>query len=241
MHEADLTSEHLRALAAITAFFTVPSMGTTPETAAAHVDEATTIMNWLTTYRPQPFPGSINTALVEKGAAIYERECASCHGTYDGGRLVEFPNRQGDMGTDHAYLDAFDAATVTAVNGLGYDRLLVGRSTTAYVAQPLTGLWSSAPYLHNGSVPTLWHLMHPNERPGTFFVGGHALDLEKVGIAGVAAADGSWAMLPGYVPWTEPTRIDTGVPGLGAGGHEAPFETMSEPDKAALLEYLKGL
>jgi hypothetical protein len=83
--------------------------------------------------------------------------------------------------------------------------------------------------------------MHPNERPGTFFVGGHALDLEMVGIAGVAAADGSWAMLPGYVPWTEPTRIDTGVPGLGAGGHEAPFETMSEPDKAALLEYLKGL
>jgi hypothetical protein len=241
MQEGDLTPEHLRALASITAFFTVPSMGTTPDTAARHVDQATTIMQWLATYRPQPFPGPIDMALAKRGAEIYALECAGCHGSYEGDRLVEFPNWQGNVGTDRAYLDAFDAATVAAVNGLGYDKLLVGRITKDYVAQPLAGLWSSAPYLHNGSVPTLWHLMHPAERPKAFFAGGHALDLQKVGVAGVLEADGTWAMPPGYVAWTEPTRIDTAIPGLGAGGHEAPFNTISEPDKAALLEYLKRL
>ena len=108
------------------------------------------------------------------------------------------------------------------------------------MAQPLTGLWSSAPYLHNGSVPTLWHLMHPDERPAAFDVGGHALDLMRVGIAG-ETQDGAWATPAGYTPWAKPVRIDTSVPGLLATGHEQPFDTMSEPDKAALLEYLKLL
>ena len=43
------------------------------------------------------------------------------------------------------------------------------------------------------------------------------------------------------MPWAQPVRIDTTVAGLNATGHEQPFDTMSEPDKAALLEYLKLL
>jgi mono/diheme cytochrome c family protein len=240
----DITDEHLRALAGLTAFFTVPSMGTSPETAATHVDDAENIFAWLRHYRPQPFPGVVDAGLAARGSAVYADACASCHGSYTGGvetpTLVEFPNWQGDVGTDRTYIELFDQATIDVVNGQGYDGLLQGRLAPDYVAQPLTGLWSSAPYLHNGSVPTLWHLMHPDERPVAFDAGGHALDLTRVGIAGTMQ-DGVWATPPGYTLWTPPERIDTSVPGLQASGHEQPFDTMSEPDKAALLEYLKLL
>jgi hypothetical protein len=244
-HKGDITPEHLRALAGVTAFFTVPSMGTTPAVAATHVDDADRIMLWMQEYQPQPFPGVIDADLADRGDAIYAAQCSSCHGTYERApgepELVEFPNWQDDVGTDRTYLDLFDQETVDAVNGLGYGALLDGNLSPNYVAQPLTGLWSSAPYLHNGSVPTLWHLMHPADRPKSFEIGGHALDLKKVGIAGVLTAEGSWIMPPGYTPWTEPTTVDTTIPGLMAIGHEAPFDTMSEDDKTALLEFLKRL
>jgi mono/diheme cytochrome c family protein len=244
IHATDITPEHLRALAGVTAFFTVPSMGTTPTTAAAHVDNADSIMQWLVAYKPQPFPGKIDMALAAQGETIYAAQCASCHGSYEGHtspRLVAFPNWQGDVGTDRSYLEVFDAKTVEAVNKLGYGPLLDGRVAPNYVAQPLTGLWSSAPYLHNGSVPTLWHLMHRPERPRAFDVGGHALDLARVGIAGEDDGAGNWVTPKSYQPWTEPVRVDTTVAGLGNAGHDAPFDTMSEADKSALLEYLKLL
>ncbi|WP_196258159.1 c-type cytochrome [Pelagibacterium limicola] len=244
MHAQDLTEGHINALAGLTAFFTVPSMGTSPATAAQHVDDAERIFAWLQNYRPQPFPGPIDRDAAERGRQVYAAACASCHGSYsvdiERPELVNFPNWQGDVGTDRTYIEMFDQATVDMVNGLGYDSLLQGRLAPDYVAQPLTGLWSSAPYLHNGSVPTLWHLMRPNQRPIEFDVGGHALDLEKVGIAGVQQGD-VWATPSGYTPWARPERIDTTVPGLGAEGHKQPFDTMSEPDKADLLEYLKLL
>jgi mono/diheme cytochrome c family protein len=242
--EADLTPSHLSALGAITAFFTVPSMGTSPATAARHAGDAADIMAWLKVYRPQPFPATIDRALAAQGSTIYAERCASCHGTYEGDTsptLVEFPNWQGDVGTDRTYLDVFDEKTVAAVNALGYGGMLEGRVAPDYVAPPLTGLWSSAPYLHNGSVPTLWHLMHPAERPPSFEVGGHALDFERVGIAGELDAAGNWVMPAGYEPWTEPVRIDTSTPGLGGEGHESPFDAMNEAEKTALIEYLKLL
>lgn len=242
MSSDDLTDEHLDALAGVTAFFTVPSMGVTPETAFAHITDARDIMQWLATdYRPQPFPGRIDEEMAARGRAIYADQCASCHGTHDAaGRLVSFPNVQSDMRTDRAYLELFDEATVGMVDGLGFSTVLEGKISDQYAAPPLTGLWSSAPYLHNGSVPTLWHLMHPEERPVSFEVGGHSLDYDKVGIDGETMA-GRMSLPVGYEPWSPPTLIDTTVAGMGNGGHETPFVTMSETDKADLLEYLKSL
>ena len=44
------------------------------------------------------------------------------------------------------------------------------RKTDGYANMPLDGVWLRAPYLHNGSVPTLRALLFPDERPRTFFV-----------------------------------------------------------------------
>jgi len=109
------------------------------------------------------------------------------------------------------------------------------------VAPPLSGIWATAPYLHNGSVPTLWHLMHPDQRPSRFYVGGHALAFARVGIAGDVDDDGTMHYPRDYRPWSTPSLYDTSEPGRSNRGHETMFAGLSEADKRALLEYLKRL
>ena len=106
----------------------------------------------------------------------------------------------------------------------------------AYKARPLDGIWATAPYLHNGSVPTLYHLLlAPKDRPTSFFSGAHEYD-PKFG---------------GYV-WKDPpagrfskfsTTDASGKPIIGNSnaGHDYGVGTLSEPDRLALLEYLKSL
>ena len=58
-----------------------------------------------------------------------------------------------------------------------------GRSPApAYEARVLHGIWATAPYLHNGSVPSLWELLKPaKERKPTFKVGSRVFDPKNVG------------------------------------------------------------
>lgn len=96
-----------------------------------------------------------------------------------------------------------------------------------YKARPLSGIWASAPYLHNGSVPSLAELLKPpGERVASFHVGSREFDPAVVGLS---TADGPNTML-----------LDTREPGNGNGGHEF-GTTLSDADKADLLEYLKSL
>lgn len=237
---ADLSEDHLRALAAITTFFTVPSMGVRPAKATGNIDDATAIMAFLKAYRPQAFPGGIDVASAARGADIYVSQCAACHGSYDrterAPRLVRFPNWIGDVGTDRLRATAFDKALRDGVARTVYrDRIAVAVGN-GYVAPPLTGIWASAPYLHNGSVPTLWALLSPAERPARFMVGGHALDLERVGLR--LAPDGAY---PADVrPFSTPSWIDTKAPGRGSQGHVF-GERLPAADKRALLAFLKTL
>ncbi len=56
------------------------------------------------------------------------------------------------------------------------------QETGQYVARQLDGIWATAPYLHNGSVPTLYHLLLPvDERPKTFHLGHREYDPKHVG------------------------------------------------------------
>jgi hypothetical protein len=99
--------------------------------------------------------------------------------------------------------------------------------TPRYKARPLNGIWATAPYLHNGSVPTLWDLLSPtDERPQVFYVGSRDFDAEKVGIT---TTEG-----PGTF------RFDTSIQGNWRNGHE--FGTsLPAQQKKDLLEYLKTL
>lgn len=241
----EISDAHVNELAAVTAFFTVPSMGVHPDRAAAYIDEAQDVFVFLRDYQAPRFPGRVDTRLAAQGRAVYAESCASCHGTYDESlqnpALVSLPNWIGPYDTDPGRWQVFDAGAAEAVTQSAYGDRIIARSTGGYAAPLLEGLWLSAPYLHNGSVPTLWHLMHPNERPTRFQVGGHRLDFARMGIAGERDATGDYLYPRGYQPWSTPSLIDTQAHGFSNRGHATEFNALSETQKRALLEYLKLL
>ena len=96
-----------------------------------------------------------------------------------------------------------------------------------YKARPLSGIWSSAPYLHNGSVPSLAELLKPvGERIRQFYVGSREFDPSTVGLAAAPGANAS--------------AFDTTLPGNSNAGHSY-GTSLGEADKRDLLEYLKSL
>jgi mono/diheme cytochrome c family protein len=232
-------------LAGIGSFFTVPSMGMAPERAEAAIPAFTDIARFLATYRPQPFPGPVDRAKLPLGRAVYARACAACHGAYDGAldrpRLVSFPNWAGDVGTDMSRARAFDSRLAARVNGTVYARHMAAEATGKLAAPLLSGVWATAPYFTNGSVPTLRHLLEPATRPDRFLVGGHRLDFARVGLALASDATGLWRDPSGYRPFSRPAEIDTSKPGFSNRGHEREVEDLSAEERDALIEYLKLL
>lgn len=240
-----VTDAHLNNLGAIVAYFTVPSMGLDLATAAEQIPDAQTVMRFVAAYDTPAFPGDIDTTLATAGSDVYRAHCESCHGTYvdglDGPILDAFPNHVSQLGTDDLRLSILTPAFANAVNQSSMGQHIFAPDIRGYSAPSLSGIWLSAPYLHNGSVPTLRALMTPSERPVTFPLGGHKLDYERVGIDLQIDANGNATYPEGYEPWSIPVMIDTRRVGLSNSGHEAPFDRLSEAEKRALLEYLKTL
>jgi len=100
----------------------------------------------------------------------------------------------------------------------------------SWVGRPMTGIWSTAPYLHNGSVPSLYHLLLPgDQRPAKWTVNNY-IDTETVGIditREPSPLDGSYT-------------YDTSVYGNGNQGHEY-GTSLSDIERYQLIEYLKTL
>jgi hypothetical protein len=99
-------------------------------------------------------------------------------------------------------------------------------SVTALKAGPLDGVWASGPYLHNGSVPTVYELLSPpEERRAVFWTGGRDLDQERLGFVSDEA--------PGRF------RFDTSLPGNRNIGHAFPPRGLSPDERMAVIEFLK--
>lgn len=100
----------------------------------------------------------------------------------------------------------------------------------AYKARSLDGIWATAPYLHNGSVPTLHDLLLPPEqRPVSFNVGTREYDPVKVGYLTGADAPGN-----GF-------QFTARGNGNSNEGHDYGVGTLTEQERAALVEYMKTL
>jgi hypothetical protein len=189
------------------------------------------IQNYLSALAPPKYPLPVDQTLAKSGEAVFAAECASCHAA--GGARTGTVIPQREAGTDTARADAWTHAAVASYNSTFSGKpwaFSSFRKTNGFVAPPLEGLWIRAPYLHNGSVPSLAELLNPPEqRPKRFWRGYDLFDSTAVGFV----SSGAEAEHAG-------TLYDTALPGNGNGGHT--FGTKLEPDrKRALLEYLKGL
>jgi Cytochrome C oxidase, cbb3-type, subunit III len=208
------------------------------------------IRNWIETLPPPKYPFGHDGARAERGKAIYQENCAGCHDkgaapyrTSDGhaygvGQVVPLAV----IGTDPDRLNSYtlDLSMNQYTLGSGKDwRFTHFRKTGGYANMPLDGVWARAPYLHNGSVPTLRDLLEPqSKRPGTFFKGNDTYDTQNVGFTSNLPDQGGRRFTP----------FDAGldgqgkarVKGNGNGGHEYGTQ-LSKTDKDALIEYMKTL
>lgn len=199
------------------------------------------ILAFLRTLEPPAWPWPIDRARADAGEQVFNRTCSTCHGTY--GAEERYPNRVVPLavvGTDPARSEFMRAlGFADHYNRSWYGERSQMRATEGYVAPPLDGVWASAPYLHNGSVPTLAALLDPAARP-TYFIrawSSRSYDRERVGWQ-IEAVDHGQSGEPD--PERRRLIYDTTQRGKSNAGHT--FAAGLTPDeRAALLEYLKTL
>ena len=197
---------------------------------------------------PDEILGTIDQEKVTRGKQIFASHCLACHGEEsltpmetvgtDPQRAGNFARMELDGKSYAEILSELGGAVVKAsLAAHGIDQASLKpiahsdnprwRITNAYHSRPLQGIWASPPYLHNGSVPTLWDLMSPaDKRPKTFKVG-REYDPEKVGINAVNQPDDGWTF-----------NIDK--KGNSNQGHEYGND-LSNKERWDLVEYLKTL
>src|SRR6185295_3739495 len=155
------------------------------------------VADWLRNLAAPLYPFKIDKDLAGRGAPVYQNYCAGCHGANGKDFRGEYVGKVvpiGEIGTDEHRLDSYtyDVAVNQNMIFAGYEneRFRHFRKTFGYANSPLDGLWLRAPYLHNGSVPTLRDLLEPSDkRPKTFYRGYDVYDQQKVGFVGDVAEE----------------------------------------------------
>jgi hypothetical protein len=190
-----------------------------------------------------PYPFDVDMTSARRGERLFQKNCVSCHSAQnkvfdaaaigtDINRLNHFtPTAAGFLGGLLLSL-CTDPSLCKKSDGTDFPPSELSIKTNGYVAGRLDGIWARAPYLHNGSVPTLYALL-TNKRPEKFYRGALSYDQEKVGF--------TWDQnLDGTVEYN--TRLD----GNSNRGHSSMdylgLDWDSHPTELAdLLEYMKTL
>lgn len=199
------------------------------------------IQAYLLSLKPPPYPFTIDREKADRGKVVFAATCTKCHGTY--GADGKYPNRVVELdviGTDPARARGLSNRLVAHYNTTWLaedhpaDPEMVG-----YQAPPLDGVWATAPYLHNGSVPTVYHLLKSSSRPARFkrppstdFV---HFDQANLGWK-FETVESSRTLEPGEARFL----FDSSRFGLGNGGHTF-GDKLLEEERMEVIEYLKKL
>jgi mono/diheme cytochrome c family protein len=188
-------------------------------------------------------PVKIDRKLVAQGEEVFNDTCTLCHGTYAEKDEDEFyPNfrvHYDEVGTDPNLADnhwIYPASDWYDSSWYGKDKHSWFDKVKGYMAPPLDGVWATAPYFHNGSVPTLEGVLDPSKRPAawTSNMSDDDYDFAQVG----------WMNKPldlqGLSLDFSQGVYDTRRPGYSNRGHTYAAH-LSATEKKALLEYLKSL
>ena len=195
------------------------------------------VLAYIKSIEPPKYPKQVDKDLAAEGEEVFVNNCNKCHGTY--GANVYYPN-------------LLIPASIIQTDSLLYKgnqqnpQFIVWFNNSwfakgdyparlepfdGYIAPPLDGIWITAPYLHNGSVPTLQALLDSKERPKYWKrnFDKPQYDYEKVG----------WT----YESTDKPKRrivYNTTLPGYSNEGHTF-GDKLTEQERRAVIEYLKTL
>jgi len=206
------------------------------------------IQAYLKTIRAPAYPRAIDAALAAEGQPLFERDCAGCHGTYGARDEDEtYPNLLIPLdvvGTDPVVAEAGVVHSPELVDW--YNASFYGQVThmvpndpfPGYMPPPLDGIWATAPFLHNGSIPTIELVLNSHARPPQW----KRVDLDSTHFDEQALG---WPWEPtgpqAAAPETEqPFIYDTSYWSQSNAGH--PFgDHLTTAQRRAVLEYLKTL
>ncbi|WP_119389068.1 hypothetical protein [Taklimakanibacter lacteus] len=192
------------------------------------------IRAYLQRVKPPKYPLAppVDDPAVRAGRVLYQANCADCHET--GGKYFGKVVPIEDIGTDRERYDTWrqedaDGANKVALE-MGVRRANMVKSK-GYMAGPISGLWLTAPYLHNGAVANLKELLtRPQQRRLTFYRGCDVYDPVNMGFV----SDREEPSCPSNF------LFDTELPGNGRLGHAYGTE-LTDVEKQQLIEYLKTL
>ena len=201
------------------------------------------IRTWIASLDAPAYPFPIDHALADRGKPVFEATCAGCHGTYgDGGG---FPNRlvsTEEIGTDPVLASGtaqFAGPFVDWFKNSFFGEISRLEPQKGYVAPPLEGVWATAPYLHNGSVPTLLALLDSTKRPTYWTRSFDSTDYDQAGVGwNFSTVDHGKAAETDDK--TKRALYDTTRLGYANAGHTF-GDALGDDDRAAVIEYLKTL
>ncbi len=194
------------------------------------------VLAYINSIQAPEYPFSIDIGLATKGKTIFAKNCSSCHGSY--GKDEYYPNLlipAKIIKTDSLlfssnyqnpqFIEWFNKSWYSKGNNPARLQPYKG-----YIAPPLDGVWITAPYLHNGSVPNLETLLNSSARPRYWKrdFNKPEYDYDNVG----------WK----YETTEQPAKnvYNTDLPGYGNSGHTF-GDYLSSAERKALIEYLKTL
>lgn len=199
------------------------------------------VLAYIRSLEAPEYPFSIDSNLAQQGQQLFNNTCATCHGTY--GDSPTYPNllvTLKSVGTDPELSNLY--TTSSPMNDYFMDWFNSGWFGTAsnnlqiearggYIAPPLDGVWATAPYFHNGSVPTLEDVLNSNNRPIRWSRSFNNTDYDQTKV--------------GWMYAREETKVDkntydTTLKGYGNLGHTF-GDLFTDSERTALIEYLKTL
>jgi len=195
------------------------------------------VLAYIYSLQPPKYPKAIDQSLAAKGKIIFEQNCSDCHGTY--GANSSYPNLlipESIIQTD-SFLYKNNYSNPQFVNWFNKSWFTTGDHPAqlvpfnGYIAPPLDGIWITAPYFHNGSVPTLEAVLNSKLRPKFW-----SRDFDHPQYS---------YDVPGWKYKVEDKPGNTSVynttlPGYGNYGHYF-GDALRDEERKAVIEYLKTL
>jgi Cytochrome c len=195
------------------------------------------VLAYIRSLQPPHYPRAIDERLAAKGREVFNENCRRCHGTYgDNGQYPNLLIPGAIVGTDSLLFRANQQAK-PFLNWFNNSWFVQGNDPAqlvpfnGYIAPPLDGVWITAPYLHNGSVPTIEAVLNSKLRPMYWSrdLDEPVYDYDKLGWKYTREDKGGSKHI-----------YNTTLPGYGNYGHTF-GDHLSDRERTAVIEYLKTL